>query len=226
MTNFFKNHKPYLICLAIYFSLGGLVLYVFEKGIMELYLNTKHQAIMDLFFKYWTFIGDGWFVAIVIVTLLLYKYYYGLICLLAILLQTAIVQYLKLVIYHWEPRPKTFFLGQKVYYIEGLDIHGFNSFPSGHTSQAFCMSTILALLVAREFFKNKDIIQVLLFLLAFLVGLSRVYLMQHFVRDTYAGAVFGCLIAYIVFYIFETQFKLRDSVFMSSSLLKRKREEL
>jgi membrane-associated phospholipid phosphatase len=60
------------------------------------------------------------------------------------------------------------------------------SFPSGHTSQAFFLATLLA-------FRFTAILEVkiLLFFIALVVGLTRMYVGAHYPRDVLAGAVLG-----------------------------------
>lgn len=59
----------------------------------------------------------------------------------------------------------------------------FDSFPSGHTSEAFCMSWIWG--------DRWRKLRTTLFLLAALVGFSRVYLMAHYPLDVMAGTALG-----------------------------------
>jgi membrane-associated phospholipid phosphatase len=85
------------------------------------------------------------------------------------------------------PRPKAFFeaLGQQIHEVDGVNIHLHQSFPSGHTTSAFALMVTLWLLV------SKGWLRCLFFLLACMVGYSRVYLSQHFPVDVWAGAVYG-----------------------------------
>ena len=71
-----------------------------------------------------------------------------------------------------------------------------NSFPSGHTATAFCMFTLLALFVPQRGWK------ILFFMLACLVGFSRLYLLQHYFNDVYTGFLIGLLSALIVYFFF------------------------
>jgi membrane-associated phospholipid phosphatase len=60
------------------------------------------------------------------------------------------------------------------------------SFPSGHTSQAFYMATLLI-----EYFHVSIIVASLMYLAALLVGITRMYMGMHYPRDVLAGAILG-----------------------------------
>ncbi len=71
--------------------------------------------------------------------------------------------------------------------VDGVQVYtGATSFPSGHTMSAFALFTLAALWGSRRAWW-----QVLCFLLALLVGVSRIYLAQHFLQDVVAGSVPG-----------------------------------
>jgi membrane-associated phospholipid phosphatase len=76
-------------------------------------------------------------------------------------------------------------------------LRGDNSFPSGHSTAAFALYTILALHYARK--RN---IQIFLLILAILVGISRVYLVAHFPEDILFGSAIGVFIALGIDYYF------------------------
>jgi undecaprenyl-diphosphatase len=63
------------------------------------------------------------------------------------------------------------------------------SFPSGHTSAAFCFATVAGMLLAGSY--NP------VFLWAAAIGLSRIVLAVHFPCDVMAGAIIGSTIAAI-----------------------------
>lgn len=63
---------------------------------------------------------------------------------------------------------------------------GGRSFPSGHTSQAFFMAT----LIARHFHASVWGV-FLLYAIALLVGITRMYVGAHYPRDVLAGAILG-----------------------------------
>lgn len=71
------------------------------------------------------------------------------------------------------------------------------SFPSGHTSFAFCAATSLSLCYPRWYVAAPAM------LWASAVGFSRMYLGVHYPSDVLAGAVIGAAGAYITFLIQE-----------------------
>ncbi len=74
--------------------------------------------------------------------------------------------------------------------VDGVHVYtGTTSFPSGHSMSAFALFTLAALWGRRRAWW-----QVLCFLLALEVGLSRIYLAQHFLQDVVVGSVLGVCI--------------------------------
>lgn len=75
---------------------------------------------------------------------------------------------------------------------KGLDVIGKiykdPSFPSGHTSAAFSVGVVCLILLPRKY-------GVPVFVLAVLMGISRMYIGVHFPTDVLGGAVFGTLCA-------------------------------
>ena len=63
---------------------------------------------------------------------------------------------------------------------------GGRSFPSGHTSQAFFMATLMA-----GYFHAGVWTLCLLYAIALLVGIMRMYVGAHYPRDVLAGAILG-----------------------------------
>ncbi|RPI26843.1 MAG: phosphatase PAP2 family protein [Chloroflexota bacterium] len=60
------------------------------------------------------------------------------------------------------------------------------SFPSGHTSQAFFMATLIA-----SHYHASVWVALFLYVTAFLVGVTRMYVGAHYPRDVLAGAILG-----------------------------------
>jgi membrane-associated phospholipid phosphatase len=60
------------------------------------------------------------------------------------------------------------------------------SFPSGHTSQTFFLMTLLI-----QTFRLGPFNAFFLYILAFLVGITRMYVGAHYPRDVIGGAMLG-----------------------------------
>lgn len=60
------------------------------------------------------------------------------------------------------------------------------SFPSGHTTSAFAVASVIAYQ-----YKDKPWVPVTAYTLASIAGISRVYDNRHWISDVFAGAVFG-----------------------------------
>ncbi|HHY64635.1 MAG TPA: phosphatase PAP2 family protein [Clostridiaceae bacterium] len=82
-------------------------------------------------------------------------------------------------------RRKRPFIGLKDIRVVGAKARG-HSFPSGHTSQAFFMATLLF-----QHFEFGLATGIILYALALLVGITRIYLGMHYPRDVLGGAILG-----------------------------------
>ncbi|PKN88026.1 MAG: phosphatase PAP2 family protein [Deltaproteobacteria bacterium HGW-Deltaproteobacteria-1] len=79
------------------------------------------------------------------------------------------------------------------------------SFPSGHTVTAFALATAFSFLYPRWSFPA--------FLIAVMIGLSRVVLTAHYLSDVIAGAVVGVICSLGVKYLFDRFYiELNESV--------------
>ncbi|GAL84810.1 membrane-associated phospholipid phosphatase [Sporocytophaga myxococcoides] len=159
--------------------------------------------------------GEGILPICIIIILFFRKIYYGIVASVSLIVSTIIVQSLKRTIFSDVLRPKAYLKDvPDLYYIENIEIYSLHSFPSGHSSGAFTLFIVLA-----YFAKNK-IVQVFYFVMAFMVTLSRVYMMQHFFIDTYFGAAIGVLISVIVIYYFENYSSLKNKPFADKPIYK------
>ena len=182
---------------ALYFVAGGLLLVSTTHGDLVLWLNERHSPFMDLFFKFWTFLGDGLLLGIVALIYLFINYHKFFTFLIAIVFQTIFVHIFKQWLFAGEPRPKLFFQDQvdTLNFVEGVTVRSYDAFPSGHTASGFTLAFFLMLVI-----KHTGL-RVTLFIAALLVGVSRMYILQHFARDVYFGSLFGILsviLAYMV----------------------------
>ncbi len=190
------------VCLGVSIIFIYPVLF-FPKGEFELLINQFHLPALDLFFKYITNLGDGISMAILLIFLLFYNYNKAILTAFSIVFQAIIISVFKRWLFKGLERPVAFF-NENIHlnYVDGVDIHSTNTFPSGHTATGFALFAILFIVI-----NNRGvIISNLLFLLAFLVGFSRVYLLQHFVIDAYFGAIFGVLSVVLGLYFMKILF--------------------
>lgn len=187
MTKEFLRSQFMVLCYGIIF----IFLYpitVFPKGELELLVNQHHAPTLDLFFKYVTYFGDGVLLALLLIGLLFRSYLLAIITAFSIILQSIIVSLFKRWLYKGLERPLAFFNDTvELNFVDGVDVHTANTFPSGHTTTGFAIFALLCIVI-----KNRNtLLTLLFFLLAFAVAFSRVYLLQHFVVDAYFGAIFG-----------------------------------
>ena len=151
-----------------------------------LLLNGDGGRVTDWLFWGWTYLGDGimWVVAL-LVTFRYFKNRWKL-TLFCLLISTLFSQTGKQLLFPDALRPAA---GQiemsQIHTVTGVALHTSNSFPSGHTAEAFTLY-----LLACVFFPSRATL-LLGFCLALGVGYSRIYLAQHFPTDVAAGMLIG-----------------------------------
>lgn len=164
-----------------------------EHGELLLWINRHRTHTLDLLMPYLTFLGDGILFAMVALILIFFRRKVGIIVGISGLVMSGITAILKRVIFVDVPRPKRYFAGTDILdFVEGVRVAGKYSFPSGHSTSAFMIAGILAIIYSRN-----SIIQYVGLLLALLAAFSRVYLLQHFYIDVVAGSVLGVVLALI-----------------------------
>ena len=194
-----------------YFFIGYLLFIVslittlFFTGKKEssFWINQHWSESQDVFFKYITFLGDGWFAFLVILLLFIFgsKIKWGFYAIAAFLSTAIFTQLLKRSFFSEALRPSleyyTEFKAGLWHQVEGVDLLGNHSFPSGHATSAFSVFCLLALIT-----NNKK--HGLLFLIvAILTAYSRVYLSQHFLEDILVGAIIGGLGGVIIYMLLD-----------------------
>jgi len=136
---------------------------------------------LDRVMLLFTQIGSSFFILIVAAVLLLRKrYFYALELSLGALTLGLVVGLFKASIRRTRP-----FLKLRSIRIIGSRASG-HSFPSGHTSQTFFMATLLL-----HYYQANLAVWILLYMVASLVGITRVYLGMHYPRDVLAGVMLG-----------------------------------
>jgi membrane-associated phospholipid phosphatase len=191
LTNFFKE-KSVLYLFIPFLILGFAFLLIYGKSQSHHIINGVHNNFGDFFFKYITHLGDGIIFPILIIVTLFLKFKWSLYFFTASLLTLLFMYLTKQLLFHGMPRPIAFFENlENLYLINGVKVHKSNSFPSGHTTTAFAIFTLLILITKNNYLKFTFA------LLAIIAGFSRIYLSQHFLIDVLAGAILGVTIALI-----------------------------
>jgi len=189
-SSFIQNYtyRLYLIAIAVL----SIVSIVVEKGHDVLWINSRHTPFLDAFFTAVTNLGDGLILIPLVIMLLFVRFQYAIAAVVIGIFHGILVSILKHIIFPGFDRPKSILDVELLYFVPGVNVHGAHAFPSGHTTTAFCFTLFIALIV------NKRSVNVLLLIVALLVGISRIYLLQHFLMDVAAGAVLGSVTTLIV----------------------------
>lgn len=211
ITEIINENAPFFILYTLFLAIGASWLLIYDKGQCVLMINGIHNVVYDQIFIFFTEAGDGKYFAIVIVIAGVLSLRYLFFGLTAFLTSGIMVQLLKALID--SPRPKSFFDGAvELSLVPGIDVHSWNSMPSGHAASGFVIFLFFALLI-----KDKRW-SALMFVFALLVGISRIYLVQHFFVDVYFGSVIGVISALFMYSLFFKHPRLKDSKFLNYSV--------
>jgi len=185
--------------VAIFFLplvFGLLLILIVEKGETVVYLNKWHGPFPDAIIKNLTHLGDGLIFIPILIIALVYRYRFAITLAITGLLLTLVTNVLKQIVFTDFERPKRFFEGVvDLHFVEGVDIHGLNSFPSGHTATAAAIGMLLAL----EFRRRSIVIFSVVY--PVFIGFSRVYLAQHFLQDVVFGYMEGMGMALLGYFL-------------------------
>ena len=187
--NLLKRHLASIIPFIILVVICLYILLTNSKTEIFLWTNIRYTTFFDEFFKLSTLIGDEFTTILVCIAMLFIKYRYAVLTILAYTYSSVTVQILKRIFD--SPRPSKFFEGlNPIRTIEGYPLYEINSFPSGHSTNAFTLAVVLAFILPKLRY-HWVIIPV-----AVLTAFSRVYLSQHFFQDVFAGAVLGVVLTF------------------------------
>jgi membrane-associated phospholipid phosphatase len=167
------------------------------------YIAHHHQPYLDHFFAWVTHLGEA--PAMISVALCILAVHRRLLVgyTLHLIITWAVSQSMKALVAR--PRPRLVFDQlQQLEHLQtvgGLTIlRGINSFPSGHTITAFALAAFLS-----QWTAHRPILIIIWLILAGSVGLSRIYLLNHFATDVAAGACIGWLIGLLGYKFAELQ---------------------
>ncbi len=195
----FQKSFLYFILPFIALVLGGAVLLLFfEKGDILLAVNSISNKGLDTLFLFITNFGLGGVVAIAGILFSIYKIRWSLLILTSLGLVGIFTNLFKKVFFPGLTRPFHYFLYDDFHrFIHEVPLIYFSTFPSGHTMAIFAFCSMLAYLARQK------ILSVLLFAIASIVGISRVYLLQHFFIDIYFGAILGVISTLLAIWLID-----------------------
>lgn len=212
MKQFLKNHLALIIPYSLILLLSVLVLSFYSKTDIHLYINKLNSPFFDLFFKYFTLFGTFALIAPIIICLAFIRYRYAFMAISSSLLAILITQIIKRLVCYDSPRPSVVFKGiYDLHFVENVDLLSNHSFPSGHSSGAFALFVVMALI------NKRPIYQFLFLMMAVLVAYSRIYLSQHFLIDVVVGSFIGTFSASVCyFWLYGKKGSFLDNSILSS----------
>ena len=186
-------------------------------------INSHHRFFFDCFFSVVTYLGNGWVVTPVLLAIVLIKVprkklfsfivFSTIFMVGSALINTQIKQSFN------RARPMAFFVNETsrvraaqpkasgasyAVHVVGERMCC-NSFPSGHSNTAFSAATLVALSFGNMFW--------LAYLVAGIVGYSRIYMGAHFPSDVAAGALLGVFVLWIglkIYFWYDRKGTLRN----------------
>ncbi len=197
MFKIIQQNKMYF---ALYFFLFlTAFIWQFQHDWLDsfFYFSKNRSTVNDTFFKYWTKLGEEYpfiifaiFFAIIGEKAWTWQFIVGGLVVLGVSLGLKELFSVPRPIMILEAMNKI----SDIKPVEGVEIlRGSTSFPSGHSAGAFCVWSLLALR-----FSGNKIAQILCLITAFLVCVSRVYLIQHFPDDALFGSAIGLTVATLI----------------------------
>ena len=189
LLSLLKQHQIFILSYLLFLIVAYIIQLSVGKKELFLLTNAYHHPGWDHFFKAITMIGDSFTMCLIGFGMLLVKFRYSVITILAYAYSTVIVQIIKRIFN--SPRPSKFFEGlNPIRTLDGYPLYEWNSFPSGHSASAFTLAVVLTYILPS---KHKHWI---ILPIALLTAFSRVYLSQHFFQDVVAGSVLGVILTF------------------------------
>ena len=197
-----KSNKEFYISFIVIWFLGLYFQICFTQFELSLWVNGWHTPFWDLFMLSLTYAGDGILLVVCAFVIILVKPRYWLLVIVSLTIPSLITQLLKHFVFENEYRPVIMMKNiHNLYFVPGVEMNQFNSFPSGHATAAFSLYTLLALLTPTKK------IGFLWVIIAALVSISRVYLLQHFWVDIMIGTLIGGILTTLIFVMLEPKQK-------------------
>ncbi len=201
----FKRYWGFILGFALFVTFAFWTILNFTQGQEIIWFNNLWTLRQVSYWAWITKLGE-WhsYVAVILFFIIVKQPKKSLLILVSGVFTLFINAGLKNLFY--EPRPAQYFskmnLLSSINIPEGMHLnHGFSSFPSGHTTAAYVLFVLLALS-----YPNRCWFQIIIMILAGVVGVSRMILAQHYIEDTLAGALLGLYIGLLCHKIWEVVF--------------------
>jgi len=188
-----KENRIFFSLLVVLYIIGAVFLVYVPKNEIHLWFNSFHNEFCDMFFQYYTEVGNGVTIFVIASIVFFFDKKLAYTIGLAALAAGLTVQLMKHLVFPDIMRPSA--VMDNLYLVKGVVMNKRFSFPSGHTATAFAMFSVLV------FYFSKKRIKLLFLLFALLVAYSRIYLSQHFLIDTYFGSFIGVAFAILFYYL-------------------------
>jgi len=193
------ENRWFFFPVAIAFAVGMVLVLTVPYGKEILFFNEFRHEPYNTAFQLITQFGEEWAYLVFGGAALFLRPRYALLIALVGLLSMPVGYMLKDAMA--KDRPISYFEkndpSASLVIVPGTQINrGKTSFPSGHTMSAFALYSLLTLMVGHAYRR----LGLLFALIGILVGLSRIFLVQHFLVDVLAGALIGLFLGGFVWY--------------------------
>lgn len=207
ISELWVKHSLYFFLLIMYLFVGLFILMITPMETPLLYIAQFQSVWTNRFFYIVTSLGEPITYFVLFIFYLFKRYYSAFLIILVGLLSLLISIPMKWAFSH--ARPGTVLENREIWEgltkIEGLQIDtSFTSFPSGHTFAAFALYTLIVLLAGKN-----NWVAIISFVAAMLVAISRLFLLQHFLKDVLFGSFCGVVTAISLYLIMEVNFRSR-----------------
>jgi membrane-associated phospholipid phosphatase len=199
ISKFFRGGLLWFtIPFLVFILLGAFLNLVLKRGDIVIAINSVSNEWLDKVFLLVTTAGLGSFIAIIGVLLAFYRFRWSLLVFVDLAWTGIFTNVFKRIFFVQLPRPMHYFLYDDFpRFLYDAPLTFFNTFPSGHTITIYAFCSLMAFLFDKKF------LGILFFVFAFVVGVSRIYLLQHFFIDTYFGAILGIVSTILTLWIDE-----------------------
>lgn len=197
---FWRANRWFFLGFFVFLLIGAAALLFIPQGDEVLWYSERRTPFWNTFFTWVTMAGEEYGYVVVGLALLLVRYRSAIAIPVLGVVVTLITAFAKNLFRH--PRPVAWFeardLDGTLTFVEGVrvNVSQISSFPSGHTMAGFALFAFLAFVLPRRRWASLCCLSV-----AVGIGLSRIYLVQHFLKDIYLGAILGVACAVAVYFL-------------------------